>query len=89
MALTFPNNSRSYDEAKHRIRFLGYDGMFEVKFFVEVDAVSKAMAREVVGERALLEAFDSVRGDILDVAQQAYSHGRGKTMYVLTPTDFN
>ena len=89
MALTFPNNSRSYDETKHRIRFLGYDGMFEVKFFVEIDALSKAMHKVVAGESALLEGFDSVRDDILDVAQQAYSNGRGKTMYVLTPTDFN
>ena len=35
MALTFPNQSRSYDEANKQIRFSGHDGMFEVRFFVD------------------------------------------------------
>ena len=88
MALTFPNNSRSYDDTKNRVRFLGYDGMFEVKFFVEAEALSKAADKDIVDENGFLAAFDSLRGAILEVANKAYSTGRGKTMYVLTPTDF-
>lgn len=88
MTLTFPNGSRSYDEKGHRIRFLGYDGMFEVRFFVELDAISKAMAKVIVGERDFLAAFDSLHNAILDVAKEAYSYGRGKNMYLLTAKDF-
>lgn len=72
MALTFPNSSRSFDEKGHRIRFLGYDGMFEIRFFVELDAISKAMAKVIVGEHDFLAAFDNLRGSILDVARKAY-----------------
>ena len=39
MTLTFPNRSRSYDEAGQRIRFLGHDGMFEVPFAIEIEAL--------------------------------------------------
>lgn len=42
MALTFPNRSRSYDTAHQRVRFLGYDGLFEVPFFIEAAAFSNA-----------------------------------------------
>ena len=34
IALSFPNCARSCDEARARIRFLGHDGMFEVRFYV-------------------------------------------------------
>ena len=57
MALTFPNRSRSYDAAGRRIRFVGYDGMFEVAFFVETGAIAKA----VLNETGYLEAFDAAR----------------------------
>lgn len=32
MSLSFPNQSRSYEEAGKRIRFIGHDGMFEIPF---------------------------------------------------------
>ena len=35
MTLDFPNRSRSFDEARNAVRFIGHDGMFEVPFFVE------------------------------------------------------
>lgn len=37
MALSFPNSARSYDEAHARVRFVGHDGMFEVRFYVLAD----------------------------------------------------
>jgi hypothetical protein len=83
MALTFPNRSRSYDAAGKRIRFVGYDGMFEVAFFVETTAIAKA----VLNETGYLEAFDVARTAILDVAREAYSNGR-KKLYVLKTADF-
>ena len=87
MALTFPNRSRSYDETGQRIRFRGYDGMFEVPFAVEVDALSKAKSASPTSEAEHLAAFDAARESIHTVARKAYSHGR-KNIYVLTPADF-
>ena len=87
MALTFPNRSRSYDETGQRIRFRGYDGMFEVSFAVEVDALSKAKSPASNSEAEHLAAFDAARESIHNVARKAYSHGR-KNIYVLTPADF-
>ena len=87
MHLTFPNQSRSYDETGRRIRFSGYDGMFEIKFFLEVDALAKAFAGKMSGEREYLSAFDTVRKNILAVAEKAYARGKDKTMCTLTITD--
>jgi hypothetical protein len=87
MTLTFPNRSRSYDTAHERVRFLGYDGLFEVPFFIEAAAFSNARSNTHSAEEDYLAAFDAARGTILDVARQVYSYGR-KNMYVLTPADF-
>ena len=39
VTLEFPNRSRSFDEARNAVRFIGYDGMFAVPFFVETEAL--------------------------------------------------
>ena len=36
----FSNRSRSYDEAAQHIRFLGHDGMFEIPFLIEIEALA-------------------------------------------------
>ena len=87
MALTFPNPSRSFDATLQRIRFPGYDGPFEIPFFIEIDALSMAMPRPATAEAEYLAAFDRERDLIQNVAREAYSHGR-KAMYVLTSADF-
>ncbi|MCB8840523.1 DUF1488 domain-containing protein [Aurantimonas sp. VKM B-3413] len=87
MPLTFPNRSRSYDEHGHRVRFVGYDGMMEVPFFVEETALSSSGAVEARSEIGLLKAFDAARDTVLKVAAKAYARGR-KKMYVLTDRDF-
>lgn len=83
MTLTFPNRSRSYDEAGQRVRFIGHDGMFEIPFGVELDALATAPTAEA----DYLAAFDSARDKIHAVARKAYSHGR-KNVYLLTRSDF-
>jgi Protein of unknown function (DUF1488) len=83
VALTFPNASRSYDAAGKRVRFVGYDGMFEVAFFVEAAAIANASLSEI----GYLQAFDAARDSIQDVAREAYANSR-KNMYVLKPADF-
>jgi hypothetical protein len=86
LTLEFPNRSRSFDEARSAVRFIGHDGMFEVPFFVEIGALAGS-GRAELSEQESLTAFDAARGSIHDVAREAYSHGR-RTSYTLTAADF-
>lgn len=86
MSLTFPNRSRSFDDATNAVRFLGYDGVFEVPFTVEADALATSSSTELT-EAEYLAAFDAARGSILDIAREIYSASR-RTTYVLTAGDF-
>lgn len=86
MTLAFPNPSRSFDEARKAIRFIGHDGMFEVPFFVEVGALVKP-DKPAPTEAESLTAFDAEVGSIHDVAREAYANGR-RTSYTLTAVDF-
>jgi hypothetical protein len=81
MALIFPNRSRSFDETRHGVRFLGYDGMFEVRFLVEAEALRSA------SEAACLNAFDATRPSIQEAASRAYARRRGNN-FTLTAQDF-
>ncbi|MQW94348.1 DUF1488 domain-containing protein [Sinorhizobium fredii] len=90
MTLLFPNPIRSLDEKRNAVRFIGHDGMFEVRFFVEAEALVIADAelrRSEVSESKLLSAFDALRPSIYDVARKAYSSGR-RDSYTLTAADF-
>jgi hypothetical protein len=85
MALTFPNASRSFDEIRNVIRFTGYDGMFEVKFFVEATALLKT-APSGITESDCLRAFDVARTRVQTAAAKLYNPKRGAT-YTLTAAD--
>jgi hypothetical protein len=86
MTLNFPNASRSFDEVRNAVRFVGHDGMFEVPFFVETDALARRETPQQT-EADFLTAFDLARSSIYDVAREAYSHGR-RTSYLLTVSNF-
>lgn len=83
MALNFPNQSRSYDGAHERIRFIGHDGVFEIAFFVEIEALAKTTKNMARNETGYLLAFDAERGLIERLASKLYSRGRN-AMIVLT-----
>lgn len=90
MTLQFPNTSRSFDEARNAVRFSGYDGMFEMRFFVETAALAvpeSALHGSGTPEAGCLSAFDALRKSIQDVAREAYSYGR-RDSYTLTAADF-
>jgi hypothetical protein len=87
MTLAFPNPSRSFDEARNAVRFVGHDGMFEVWFLVETGALAKPDSSEL-SEADVLRAFDAARCAILDVARKAYARRRRRTSFVLTAADF-
>ncbi len=87
MTLRFPNRSRSYDETHRGVRFVGHDGMFEIPFFIENDALSANADSDVESERRYLEAFDAALASIQDAASKSYYRTR-QNRYVLTADDF-
>jgi uncharacterized protein DUF1488 len=88
MSLNFPNPTRSFDEMRKAVRFVGHDGVFEIKFFVEGGALAdeKAQGREAFEARCL-SAFDENRDSIQSAARVAYSHRR-LNAYTLSAADF-
>ena len=87
MALSFPNESRSYDARQHCVRFWAYDGALEVPFFVEADALRHMDPNAARDERGLLETFDRCRSRILASADRIYSRRRHKGSYTLAAAD--
>jgi hypothetical protein len=87
MTLNFPNQNRSYDASRNRIRFWGHDNALEIAFFVEASALYKLdpQARNVEAE--LLEAFDGARDRIHETARKVYSRARNGA-YLLAAADF-
>jgi hypothetical protein len=86
MALTFPNETRSYDEERRRIRFVGYDGMLRIEFGLEIDALARDGAPQT--ESSSFAAFDSARANIRHAAEKAYRKQR-QSLIVLTSADFD
>lgn len=82
MTLMFPNGSRSFDEQRQGVRFVAYDGMFEVPFLVEAGALLHAHA----SEDACLAAFDNARGAIRAAALRIY-RGRRPAIYLIAAKD--
>lgn len=87
MSLNFPNSSRSYDESRHGVRFVGYDGIKQIAFFLEPDALSFLDAQAGRDEQAALRVFDKNIQRILERAAKAY-HGTRQHSYLLDATAF-
>ncbi|PLP59309.1 DUF1488 domain-containing protein [Mesorhizobium loti] len=90
MTLDFPNQSRSFDEARRAVRFSGYDGMQQVPFLIEATALAKSNgvdSARTASEAACLAAFDAARTSIQNIARTIYSRSR-RPIYVLTTADF-
>ena len=74
MTMNFPNPTRSFDEMRNAVCFVGHDGIFEIRFFVEAGALADGGAREGrMSKSECLSAFDGLRSSIHDVAREAYS----------------
>ena len=88
MTLAFPNPSRSFDAARNAVLFFGHDGLFEIRFIVEAEALARNGApRAGMSEDQCLSAFDEMRDSILSVAREVYSQRRRNTN-TLTAADF-
>ena len=89
MKLSFPNPSRSFDESKNRVLFWGYDSAIEISFFVEADALKRLCPEMGSAETGFLQAFDTARTRIYEVANKIYgSGGKGSFSYILAAKDF-
>ncbi len=92
MNLSFPNESRSFDETRNRVRFWGYDGAIEIAFFVEADALKKLdqLSAEMSDvEAGFLKIFDATREQIYGVADKVYMRSRdGSCAHILAAADF-
>jgi hypothetical protein len=75
MAISFPNQSRSYDATRRAIRFWGYDSAMEASFFVSEEALGKIHPGMRIEEAGLLQAFDRNREIIYIVAKKVYERG--------------
>jgi Protein of unknown function (DUF1488) len=87
MALSFPNQSRSYDTTRRVVRFWGYDSAMESSFLVTEDALKRVQPDMQFDEAGSLRAFDSNRSLIYAAAAKAYARGR-KPFYVLGTAEF-
>lgn len=92
MTLHFPNESRSFDASRNRVRFWGYDGALEISFFVEEEALRKLgpLSPEASNiEALLLQVFDAARERIYKVADEVHSYRpNGSYAYSLAAADF-
>jgi Protein of unknown function (DUF1488) len=87
MAISFPNQSRSYDSTRRAVRFWGYDRALEASFFIDQEALKRIQADMRFDENGLLRAFDLNREQIFATAAKVYAR-RHKGSYDLTVTDF-
>jgi Protein of unknown function (DUF1488) len=85
--VTFPNLSRSYDAKRRLVRFWGYDRSMENSFFMTWDALKHVQSNLQPDEAGALQAFDSNRKLIYEIAAKVYARGR-KSVYNLVAADF-
>ncbi len=87
MALSFPNQSRSFDATRQAVRFWGYENAMEASFFVAVDALRRLEPRTTLDESGFLRTFDQHRDLICSTATKVFARGyRGS--YNLWSSDF-
>jgi uncharacterized protein DUF1488 len=87
MALSFPNQSRSYDVTRRVVRFGGYDSAMESSFLVTEDALKRVQPDIQFDETGSLHAFDSNRSLIYAAAAKPLRVAR-KALYVMGKADF-
>ncbi|WP_337271524.1 DUF1488 domain-containing protein [Oryzifoliimicrobium ureilyticus] len=80
MSISFPNEARSFDDRNCCVRFTGYDGMFEIKFYLATEVLACEKSHRNAGEADYLKAFDALRPRILKAATSAYSKARSSAI---------
>jgi hypothetical protein len=85
--LSFPNQSRFFDQSRRAVRFWGYEKSMEWSFFVSEEALKRMQPDMQRDEAGLLNAFDNNRPLIHAAASTAFTRTR-KGSYDLTVSDF-
>jgi hypothetical protein len=80
MGISFPNEARSFDDTNRCVRFTGYDGMFEIKFYLATEVLACEESHRNASEADYLTAFDALRRRILKAAASAYSKARSSAI---------
>lgn len=80
MTLSFPNPTRTYDETRSLIRFIGHDGLNQILFLLPIAVFDREGVPGRRKERDYLLAFDRLRDRILTTARQAYQSRRRHTI---------
>ncbi len=80
MGVSFPNGARSFDHRNRCVRFTGYDGMFEIKFFLATEVLACEKSQRNATEDDYLASFDALRPRILKAAASAYAKARSSTV---------
>jgi len=87
MALSFPNQSRSYDARLRAVRFWGHDSAMEASFFITEEALKRVQPSMQFNETEVLGAFDANRDLIYATAAKVYARGH-RGSYDLVDADF-
>ena len=87
MALSVPNDSRSYDMTLRAVRFWGNDSAMEASFYISEDALNRIQPGAAVNQIEILGAFDNNRSLIYAAAAKVYARGH-KGSYNLASGDF-
>ena len=89
MMLRFPNPSRNLDAIQSRVCFWGYYSAIEITFYVETDALKRLCPEMSSAESGFLQAFDTARQRIHEVADKVYGkRSKNSSAYVLVAEDF-
>jgi hypothetical protein len=76
LAISFPNESRSYDATRRAVHFWGYDRSMENSFYVTAEALLRIQPNMQADIAGLLCAFDINRERIYAIAAKVYARGR-------------
>ncbi|MGA7805680.1 DUF1488 domain-containing protein [Bradyrhizobium sp.] len=85
--IDFPNQSRSYDQTRHAVRFWGHDSALEASFFISEDALRRIEPNGCASASGFLSAFDSNRDLICAAAAKIYVRG-SRGSYDLVAANF-
>jgi len=72
MTLSFANRTRTYDERRAVIRFVGHDGLKQIVFLLSVGLFEHDRSASSLREQGYLTAFDQCRSRILEIARTLY-----------------
>jgi hypothetical protein len=88
LSIIFPNPSRIFEEADHYIRFWGYDGILQIEFAIESDALKKLCPECDGTAPSTLEAFDKSRSRVYESAEALYIKAKKRaSIYMLKAGD--